>query len=61
MWVYWRTNDGSKLFFDADKHPEVHLAGNDHNFALICKGSTIFHGHLQIYLTVTQSEIDELV
>ncbi len=61
MYVYWRINDDSKLFFDADQHPEVHLAGNDLSFALICKESTIFHGHLWIYLNVTKSKIDELV
>ncbi len=61
MYVYWRINDGSKLFFDVDHHPKVHLAGNDHSFAVICKRSTIFHGHLWIYLTVTQSKIYELV
>ncbi len=61
MHVYRRINDGSKLIFDADQHPEVHLARNDYSFAPICKESTIFHGCLWIYLTVTQSKIDELV
>ncbi len=61
MYVYWRINDGSKLVFDADQHPKVHLARNEYSFALICKESTTFHGHFQIYLTVTQSKIDELV
>ncbi len=43
-YVYWRINDGSKLVFDADT--EVHLVRNDYGFALICKESTIFYGHL---------------
>ncbi len=60
MYVYPKINGGSKLLFDADQHPEVHLAGNDYSFALICK-SIIFHAHLWIYLTVTQSKMDELV
>ncbi len=41
--------------------PEVCLVGNDYSFALICKESTILHGHIWIYLIVTQSKIDELV
>ncbi len=51
----------SKLVFDADQHPQACLAKNDHSFDLIYKESTTFHGHLQLYLTVTQSKIDELV
>ncbi len=58
---YRRINDGSKLVFDADQHPEVHLAGNDYSFTLICKENTIFHIHLWIYLMGTQSKINELV
>ncbi len=50
-----------QLFFDGDQHSEVHSAGNDHSLALICKGSTIFYGHLRIYLAVTQSKIEKLV
>ncbi len=32
-------NDGPRSIFDADQHSEVHLAGNDYSFALICKKS----------------------
>ncbi len=53
MVLYW--------FFDADQHSEVYSAGNDYSFALFCKESTTFRGHHRIYLTVTQSKIDELV
>ncbi len=42
MCVYRRINDGSKSVFDADQHPEVHLAGNDYSFALIRKESKNF-------------------
>ncbi len=42
MYVYQGINDGSKSFFGANQHPEVHLAGNDYIFALICKESTDF-------------------
>ncbi len=35
-------NDGSKLVFDANQYPEVHLAGNDYSFARICKERTDF-------------------
>ncbi len=37
MNVNRRINDDSKMVSDADQHPEVHLAGNDYRFALICK------------------------
>ncbi len=53
-------NDDSKLVSDADQHPKAHLAGNYYSFARICEESKIFYGHLWIYLTVTQSKIDEL-
>ncbi len=42
MYIYLRINDGSKMVFDADHHPEVYLAGNDYSFSLICKKSTNF-------------------
>ncbi len=61
MCVYRRINIDYKLVFDADQHPEVHLTGSDCSFAVICKESTIFHGHLRTYLIITQSKIEELV
>ncbi len=45
MPVYWRINDDSESIFDADQHPEVHLAGNDYILALICKESTKTHAY----------------
>ncbi len=33
MYIYWRINDDSESIFDADQHPEVHLAGNDYQIA----------------------------
>ncbi len=43
MHIYWRINDDFESIFDADQRPEVHLAGNDYNLALICKESTKTH------------------
>ncbi len=43
MHVYCRINDDSESIFDADQHPEVHLAGNDYSLALIYKESTKTH------------------
>ncbi len=61
IYVYRLINDGFKSVFDVNQQPEVHLAGSDYSFALIGKENLIFKGHLWIYLTVTQSSIDELV
>ncbi len=46
IYAHWRINDGFKLVFDVDQHPEVHQGGNDYSFALICKESTTFPGYL---------------
>ncbi len=43
MYVYRWINDGFRLIFDADQHPEVHLAGNDYSFALNCVEGTKEH------------------
>ncbi len=42
MYVYRRLNDGFKSVFDANQHPEVHLAGNGNSVAQICKEITDF-------------------
>ncbi len=41
LYVPW-INDGSRLVFDSDQHPEVYLAGNYYSFALICKEYRFF-------------------
>ncbi len=43
MYFYWRMNDDSDSIFDAEQHPEIHLAGNYYSLALICKESTNTH------------------
>ncbi len=39
----WRINDDYELIFNADQHPEAHLAGSDYSLALIFKESTKKH------------------